>query len=385
MPSTKSSAKIMYDLARYLRLTGHEVSVITTSNDITETHEIVIEDGIQILRVKSGKINGANKLVRLYNEFFLSSRIWRTGKNFITNNRCDLVIWYSPTIFFGPLIKKLKSHYNCSGYLVLRDIFPQWALDTGILRRGIVYFFLRIYEKMQYDLADFIGVQSPKNLDYFKSGQNLKTENIEVLYNWVDLGEHIVEQSDIRSKLNLENKIIFFYGGNIGEAQSLDNIISLAYDTRWNEKLFYLIIGDGSESSRLKKKIESLELSNIKILSSVSQHIYLSIVASIDVGIISLNPKFKTQNFPGKMLSYMFYSKPILAAINRGNDLEDLILTNNVGLVCLSSDKNSLLNNALKLAHDAELRKEMGSNGRRLLNEKFSVKNAATQILSHFI
>ena len=94
--------------------------------------------------------------------------------------------------------------------------------------------------------------------------------------------------------------------------------------------------------------------------------------------------KFKTPNFPGKMLGYMYYNKPILASINFGNDLQDLIEDYKIGLVSINGDDEVFFNNALKFVKDSEFRISLGNNGRLLLNNLFSVESAAKQILSYF-
>ena len=384
MPSTKSSAKLMHDLAQELKLNGHDVSIITMSETIEQDFNITIEDGIKVLRVKSGKINGANKFQRTINEMRISSIIWNKGQPFFKNNSCDLVIWYSPTIFFSSLVLNIKKKYKAKSYLILRDIFPQWALDTGILKKGVIFNYFRKKELQQYHAADIIGVQSPANLKYFKRIALDVRYKIEVLYNWTKLNENIVNTTNFRIQFNLLDKVVFFYGGNIGQAQDMDNIINLAYQLRNENRAHFLIVGDGSEVFRLKKLIFDLKITNINIIDAVEQTVYLSMLSEFDIGLISLDKNFKTPNFPGKMLGYLYFCKPILASINFDNDLQEILQEYNAGLVSINGDNAQLLNNALYLINNPDVRKKMGTDGRLLLENLFSVSNAAKQILSHF-
>ena len=384
MPSTKSSAKLMYDLGQDLLLKGHEVSVITVSEEIDDKIQTTLEDGVNVIRIKSGKIDGANRYVRALNEIRLSSIIWNNGKNFFNNNACDLVIWYSPSIFFGSLIKKIKKKYNCFSYLILRDIFPQWALDTGILKKGMIFNYFKKVEIVQYENADIIGVQSPDNLLYFKKNNLFNKFKIEVLYNWTSLINTENLKTNFRLKLGLEDKVVFFYGGNLGQAQDLQNIIRLASRIQNERSAYFLIVGDGTESTKLKKLISELHLNNISILKSVDQSTYFAMLSEFDVGLISLEKNFRTSNFPGKMLGYMQYSKPILASINSGNDLKEILLDNNAGLVSINGEDNQLVTNCLYLIQNKYARIKIGNNGHILLKNIFSVNNASSQILSHF-
>lgn len=384
LPSPKSSAALIFDLGQELLKQGHEVSIITISETLNSNYSVTHENGLDVLRIKSGKIDGANKFFRFINEFLLSIIIWEKGKKFFNNRQCDLVIWYSPSIFFSLLIKKFKLKYNCKSYLILRDIFPQWAVDTGLLKKGFIFKFLQYFEKEQYKIADFIGVQSPKNLLYFDKEIFKNKYNVHVLYNWANLDKTKLPSSNYRLKFNLLGKIVFFYGGNLGVAQDLENVIRLAQKLSSTPNVHFLLVGDGTETIRLQKIIRDLNLQNFSIHNSVSQDEYLAMLSEFDVGLISLDKKFKTPNFPGKMLGYMYYNKPILASINFGNDLQDLIEDYKIGLVSINGDDEVFFNNALKFVKDSEFRISLGNNGRLLLNNLFSVESAAKQILSYF-
>lgn len=384
LPSTKSSAKLIHDLAFEFDRLGHQVTVITVSDLIKSDFEITNENGIRVLRVKTGKIDGASKIVRAFNELMISRNIWKTGKKYFESNPCDLIVWYSPTIFFGSLVAKIKKRFSSRSYLILRDIFPEWAIDAGILKKGIVSRFFQIKELEQYNAADIIGVQSPANLEYFQKNFLSDRIKIEVLYNWTSSVEKGIPNSSYREKFGLKDKVVFFYGGNIGLAQDFDNIIRLAENLRNEDRAFFLIVGDGSETERLKKIILIKNLQNIRICEPVSQKEYLAMLSEFDVGMISLDKKMKTHNFPGKMLGYMYFSMPVLASINPGNDLKFLLEEENAGLVSINGDDHLFKENAIMLTNDLQIRRNIGGNAKILLDKKFEVNKAAIQILSHF-
>jgi hypothetical protein len=125
-------------------------------------------------------------------------------------------------------------------------------------------------------------------------------------------------------------------------------------------------------------------LQNIRICEPVNQKEYLAMLSEFDVGIISLDKKLQTHNFPGKMLGYMFFSMPVLASINPGNDLKSLLESENAGLVSINGDDHLFKENALKLVNDLQIRRDIGGNAKILLDKKFEVNKAARQILSHF-
>jgi len=384
LPSTKSSAKLIHDLAVEFCRLGHETIVLTPDDELVLDSEVAYVNGIKILRVRTGKIGRASKIVRGFNEILLSPMLWRKGRKFFQNNMCDLVVWYSPSIFFASLVKKLKKLFGCPSYLILRDIFPQWAVDAGVLKKGIIYKFFRRKEVEQYEAADVIGVQSPANLGYFRENRFESRYHLEVLYNWSKLEETNIPYRNYREQLGLNGKIVFFYGGNIGVAQDMDNIIRLADNLRNEPKAYFLLVGDGSEVERLKEIIKKKKLTNITIHEAVDQQQYLAMLSEFDVGLISLERKIKTQNFPGKMLGYMYYSMPILASINPGNDLKEILEEKHAGLVCINGNDAQFRDNAIQLIRDSNLRYQLGLNARSLLKSTFSVSRAAEQILAHF-
>ena len=384
MPSVESCAQLIHDLAYEFKLRGHDPAVITPNNNIPNNIQITNEQGIQVIRVKTGKIKGTTRLSRALNEITLSNKIWRKAKKHLLTHQCDFIVYYSPTIFFGSLVKRLKKKFDCKSYLILRDIFPQWALDAGILKKGLLYSYFKRKEIQNYDAADIIGVQSPANLNYFiDNGQN-ERYNFEVLFNWINLSQDSISHFNLRKKLGLEKKIVFFYGGNMGIAQDMDNIIRLAERFNQDPDAHFLLVGDGSEVHRLQKEIQKKNLTNLTIHPTVNQRDYLCILSEFDIGLISLDRRLKTQNFPGKMLGYMYNAKPILASINQGNDLQDILQTHEAGLVSHNGDDEVFYNHAMKLLRNPDLREQMGRNGRVLLERYFSVSRAASQILSHF-
>lgn len=380
-PSTKSSAKQMHDLAVQFCRNGHNVTVCAPDADIESRLKVNLEEDVRVLRVRTGQIKGASKLVRAVNEIRLSSVIWRAARSFFRQNQFDLIIYYSPTIFFGTLVRRLKRLFNCPAYLILRDIFPQWAVDAGVLRDGLICRYFRHKEFEQYRQADVIAVQSSANLDYFRNAP-VGTARFDVLYNWGTPPDTHIVNLNFRGRWNLTGKTVYFYGGNIGIAQDIDNIVRLAERMKNDERAFFLLVGEGSEVPRLRKLIIDKGLKNIEIKDPVSQQEYLCMVGEFDVGLICLDRKLKTHNFPGKLFGYFFHSIPILASINPHNDLQEILEKNNAGLVSINPDDVTFQNHARQLCDDPALRRAMGANGKRLLLEKFSVEGAAKQILS---
>ncbi len=379
-PSKKSAAKLAQDLAQQFVTLGHSVLVITADDSITETLLVESHGPLSICRVRTGQIKGANKVRRAINEILLSRTIWKSAGAFLKSHPCDLIVYYAPTIFFGALVARLKKLWNARAYLVLRDIFPDWALEVGQLRKGPVYYLFKNYERQNYQAADRIAVQSPANLDYLQKRADVGAK-LEVLFNWTASELPPKRPSTFRAALGLDGKFVFFYGGNIGVAQDMDNILRLAQGLKPRGDAVILLVGEGSEYDRVKSAISERALGNVKLLPSVGQDEYLQMLQEFDAGLITLHPSLKSANIPGKLLGYLQCAVPTVASVNSGNDLVQVLQESGAGLVSLNPDDAGFLQNCLMLLDDAVMREKMRAASQRLLEERFHVRSAAEQIL----
>jgi glycosyltransferase involved in cell wall biosynthesis len=378
--STKAAAKMMHELALEFKSKGHKVTVLTPCASQKERLRIEIIDGVEVLYFKSGEIKNVGKVRRAINETFFSLRAFWACGGYLKARSFDGIIFYSPSIFWGPLVFRLKRLWGCGSYLILRDIFPQWTVDNGLMREGsLVYRYFGFFEYLNYKAADFIGVMSNSNLSYFKA-RFLETNKFEVLFNWAALPSIPVRKSLHRENFGLTGKIVFFYGGNIGHAQHMITLINMAHAFKDDPRVHFLFLGAGDEVGLLLEKKKEYQLDNLTYIPPVSQDIYVEILSEIDVGLFSLHPNHKTHNFPGKILGYMGYAKPILGCVNPGNDLSQIINSSKSGVVVESGDMQGLIQAAENLVDDPALRIEQGQYGRMLLEQQFSVKAIAAQI-----
>ena len=376
--SANSASALVDDLAWALCERRHEVVVAFPVVGPLEASRFVQAGRHRWLQVRSPRTKEIWRFTRGMSEALLPYRMWWGAKGQLAEFSADLVVYYSPTIFWAPLVKRLRRTHQCRTYLVLRDIFPQWALDAGVLSHGPAYLALKAVERAQYRLADVIGVQSPKNLDYFKSTRVTKGKRIEVLYNWVR-PVRVDGTGEWRRKLGLGDRVTFVYGGNMGVAQDMDNVLRLAAALPPSRSHFVLV-GRGSEVARLQAAVLEKGLSNVAIIPPLERLQFLALVADSDVGLISLDRRLSTHNIPGKLLSYLNCGKPVLASVNDGNDLRQIVEGAGAGVVVTNGDDAAFHAAAQRMVDDLAWRQACGENGGRLLVEHFSAEAAARQI-----
>ena len=380
-PSMKSGDKLVHDLAVELSQRGFQAIVLTPSDAITDKAEIRTEDGCTVVRVRTGKIKGAGKIQRAIREARLSADLWHGAMEFLQKNRCDLIVFYSPTIFFGPLVRRLKRLWKCPAYLILRDIFPEWAVDLGLLRRGPVYLLFKAIAAFQYAVAEVIGVQTQSNIAYLSKWADPPRRRVEVLHNWLAVRPDVGCSISV-SKTVLAGRKIFAYIGNMGVAQGIDIFMELVQELRFRDDIGFLFVGRGSEFASLEAEKVAHDLNNVLFFNEIDSAEIPGLLAQCHVGLVALHPDHKTHNIPGKFVSYARYGLPVLARINAGTDLKKLIEDEQVGSVYVGNSVDALKRLAEHLADNDSLRESISERGKALGRSMFSPEAAAMQIIA---
>jgi glycosyltransferase involved in cell wall biosynthesis len=380
-PARTSVAVQMHDLAHEIAARGHRPTLIVPMSGLQSRWELTTDGKVEVLRVRAPRTKDISDIRRAVSEFFLPYAMQRSiAASPLSNTRWDGIVWYSPTIFFGPLVKRLKKRSRCRAYLILRDLFPDWAADTGVMRKGVRYAFLKLVQQYQYFAADVIGVQSPGNLGRVKCWLKRPVPRIEVLYNWLAIAP-IGDMPQFMETTQLRGRKLFVYLGNMGRAQDLDAVLSLAQRTLTNRDIGFLLVGRGTDVERLRVKAKSLELDNLEFYDEVEPGLVPGLLSKCDVGIVALDLRHKTHNIPGKFLTYVQSGLPVLARINHRNDLEDLIKDHRLGRVCTTDSIDDFEKAALDLLNDKAARADASLSGTKLAKSLFSVRSAASQIL----
>ena len=381
-PMKTSCAVQMRDLAIELLSLGHRPIVVTTLEDSNKSFVTEKMDGIDIFRIKFNKKKTNHYFKRGIDEILLPFKVIIGIRNSkLTIKDLDAIIWYSPTIFFGLVVSYLKRASRCPSYLILRDIFPEWALDLGILKKNLIYYFLKIVANYQYSVANVIGVQTSSNLKYLEGWSKKSKRKIEVLDNWLSPKNEKKTNISLLNT-NLFGRKLFVYAGNMGVAQGLDIFIELAAYLKNRKDLGFLFVGRGSEFNKLKKLSVLKKLDNILFFDEINPEEVPSLLKMCHVGLISLDLRHKSHNIPGKFLTYLQAGLPVLAKINHGTDLQNIIEKEKVGFVYTSDSVNDFCVLAEKIIDNEIIYKHMSEKGKNLYQRMFSTSKTANQILS---
>ena len=380
-PLRTSGAVQLRDLSREFVRQGVELTVMLPAPDIDGAWQLQEMDGVRVLRLKAPRTKDINYIRRTIGEFFMPFAMRRSlHSSPLAAVRFDGVVWYSPSIFHGPLINSLKKASACKAYLIIRDIFPEWAVDMGLMGRGLPYRIFSAVAHYQYSLADMIGVQTPGNRSYFNIWLQKPGRVLEVLQNW--LGEPAQVRCAIRvNETTLAGRKVFVYAGNMGVAQGMDILIDLAERLSNRTDIGFLFVGRGSDAQRLIGLVQSRGLSNVLFFDEIHPDEIPDLYAQCSVGIVALDPRHKSHNIPGKFLTYMQSGLPVLANINAGNDLGNMIRDERVGQVCESNQLDELSVLAEKLLIQIDSDEALPFRCRDLFDREFSCEKAVRQIV----
>lgn len=379
-PLRSSGAVQLRDLSLEFVRQGHEVTVMIPSSELEGDWHVEGWNGVQIVRLKAPKTKDIGYVRRTIGEFLMPFSMLRNLRKSPLADQCwDGVVWYSPTIFLGPMAKSLKRSSACRSYLIIRDIFPEWAVDMGLMRRGLPYYFFKAVEHFQYSVADVIGVQTSANLAYFDRRARQLTRRTEVLQNW------LAEAPNAGCSISvadgpLADRTIFVYAGNMGVAQGMSVLMNLAERMHSRKDIGFLFVGRGSEARRLCEDAKARGLDNVLFCDEVDPSEIPGLYAQCHVGIVALDPRHKTHNIPGKFLSYMQGGLPVLACINPGNELVEIIEREGVGRVCTDHAATNLERLAKNLVDEIVSDANVATRCRALSARLFSPEAAVNQI-----
>jgi len=380
-PLRTSGAVQLRDLTREFARQGHSLCVLLPASDQSEPWKLEDFDGAQVLRLKAPRTKDIGNVRRTLAELVMPfDMLQNLRKSPLAKERWDGVVWYSPSIFLGPLVSALKKSSACKSYLIIRDIFPEWAVDMGLMGRGLPYRFFDSVARYQYSVADVIGVQTPGNQRYFCPWLKQPGRKLEVLQNWLD--KPAQKRCSIRvDETGLGGRKVLVYAGNMGVAQGMDILLDLAEKLRSRMDVGFLFVGRGSDLARLKATAQVRQLDNVAFFDEIDPDEISDLYAQCDAGIVALDQRHKSHNIPGKFLTYMQNGLPVLASINAGNDLAQMIQYERVGQVCETHRVDELVLLTEKLLAQIETDSGLPARCTALFQREFVVENTVKQIV----
>lgn len=380
------------DLLRYFREKGHRVSIICPRERRyglpTEKRK---EQGIEILRVKTGNITKTNLLEKGITTLMIGMQFKRAINKFYQGIKFDLILYSTPPITLVNTVQYLKERDNAFTYLLLKDIFPQNALDLGILKKngwkGIITRYFLTKEKKLYLQSEVIGCMSEANIKFLKANHSyLYNKRIEVCPNTINSSPNLlIDRISLIDKFKLpKDKLIFVCGGNFGKPQDVDFILDVIKKNEGTRDRHFVMCGSGTDFYKIKKYSQNRNANHITVIDSLKKEEFHQLLDVSDVGLLFLDHRFTIPNFPSRLLDYMNHSMPVLAATDRCTDIGKTITSNGFGWWCESKDVNAYSRILDEICKNPMVIDEMRKNSKLVLINNYDTRIAYEKIIKAY-
>lgn len=381
---------IYTDLLRKFRDEGWNVYILTPhERSLGKPTEIDAKNGVHILGVKTFNLQKTSTIEKGIGQVLVEGQYKRAINKYLPSVRFDLILYSTPPITFSRVIAFLKKQNpKAISYLLLKDIFPQNAVDLGMMSKsglnGMIYRFFRRKEKMLYALSDYIGCMSPANVEYVvKHNPEVALARVEIAPNSIELRPiGTIDREAIRLKYGLPtNRPVFIYGGNLGKPQGIPFLID-CLDANGNRMdCHFVVLGDGTEQKGLMSWYDNNKPKSVTVLERLSKEDYDMLAASCDVGLIFLDHRFTFPNYPSRLLPYLENRMPVIVATDPHCDMGKIAEENGYGFWCESNSVDAFTVALEKMLHTD--RSMMGERGYEFLCKNYLVQYTYNAIVKH--
>lgn len=382
---------IYTDLMRKFRDEGHNVFIVspTERRDRSKTG-LIKDNGMTILSVRTLNVQKTNVIEKGIGQVTIEFLYKRAIKKYFKDVNFDLILYSTPPITFPKVIEYVKKlNPTAKTYLLLKDIFPQNAVDMGMLSKtgvkGVLYQFFRAKEKKLYALTDYIGCMSPANVRYvLEHNPAICANRVEIAPNSLALVENKKSvDSSVLDKYNIpRDKPIMIYGGNLGIPQGIPFLIQCLDANADRKDCHFVVVGTGTHYQKLADWCQARNPKAVTVMKGLPKDDYDRLVQACHVGLIFLDYRFTIPNFPSRLLSYLENRMPIISCTDPNCDVGYIAEENGFGFYSPSNDVCAFTKTVDKiLASDMRV---MGDKGYQFLKENYLIENTYKQIIKHF-
>ena len=372
-PEARSISYMLQELAEGLVERGHDVTVVASyarpnltsaSSAGRRPLDFTTESGVKVIRVDTLHYKTRSYILRGLGELLLPFLFIKKARKFIDGS-IDVVVVYTPPLMLTVFGTMAKHYFKARYVLNVQDIFPQNAIDLGLLRNGLIVRLLHLIEASAYRSADRLTAHSPNNAKFLVEKKNVPAEKIRTVHNWVDIVPYreARDTGEFRRRYNLEGKFVILFAGIFGPSQNLDFVIRAAEQVRDIDDLCFLFVGGGSEKNKLVQLVERLKLTNVRFEPFVGRDDYPALAKEANVGLACLSPRNHTPVFPGKIVGFMASGVPIVAFLNRESDGHQMIRNAGCGYSIVSEDPCEAGRLIRQMYNERDRLPEMGRRG----------------------
>lgn len=391
-PEIRSASHLMLELAQELKSRNHRVTVITTwpeynldeDETLRDFKEFETEDGVDVIRVKTLPHHNVNYLVRGLSQLLMPVQFLLKLRKY--KIKPEAVVVYSPPLPLA-LVGSWLRRKGVRNLLNVQDLFPQNAIDLGILTSKMQIKFFQAIERYAYRTADVVTVHSEGNRRMVLQQHPDLDPKLQLLHNWVDIDHHSHEdesslrtQVDFRQKWNIKQKHIAVFAGVMGPSQYLELILGVAERLQDQSELLFLLVGDGKEKEKLHALAKEKNLNNVQFEGFISRDVYPDLLKACSIGLVCLSPQNKTPVVPGKILGHMASGLPVVAFLHTASDGHAMIAEAKCGVSANSADWDHCAEVLRVLMQRSDAFESIGLAGKQYATEHFSKEVCVSQL-----
>lgn len=379
--------------AKYFAQAGHEVTIVAGMVHYSSGKKPARYKGRYIVREEEqpGVTVYRCHVSESYNKSFLG-RAWgyfsfavsSTLAGFFRAGRPDVIIATSPPLTVTSTMVWLSRLRRRPTVFEVRDLWPESAIDTGVLSPGRLANLLYRMEAKAYRKAKWVNVLTPAFEQALIERKGVAAEKISMIPNGADLDIMTPgpRNNAVRKDLGLGDRFVVSYFGAHGRANRLGQLIDAAELLKDQAPdVRVMLVGDGMEKPQLKADAEARGLDNIIFVDSVPKDQVSDYLNASDVctAVLMRNETFKTV-YPNKVFDYMCCNRPILIGID--GVARKLVEDANAGVYVEPENPQAFVDALLKLRDDPQARQRMGEAGRAYAAEHYSREGMAKKYLS---
>jgi glycosyltransferase involved in cell wall biosynthesis len=295
--------------------------------------------------------------------------------------RVDVVWGTSPPIFQAASALLLAVVKRVPFVLEVRDLWPEFAIDMGVLQNPVLIMWARRLERLLYSKASRIVVNSPAFRTYLiKHG--VPDDKMVLIPNGVETGMFNPGSDGKGFRKHYElplDTVVVMYTGALGMANDIGTILQAAEHLRSRPDIIFVIIGDGKDRFHLERAARSRGLSNVRFLGAIPKSEVPHALAAADICLATLLPiPMFTTTYPNKVFDYMAAGRPVVLAID--GVIREVVEQAEGGLFVRPGDGEALAMAVSRLASDPILRARMGESARIFVEAHFQRKEQADRL-----
>ncbi len=333
----------------------------------------VNDDGVVIYRCHVSEAYNLNFIGRLWAYFsFVFSCIW--AGLFKAKEKYDLVVVTSPPLFVGISGLVIKWFKRIPLVFEIRDLWPESAIDTGVLTNKFIIKFAYWFEAYVYKHANLINTLTPAFERKLIEEKNIAREKVIMIPNAADfsLSERVLKSynpAELRNEKNWNDKFVITYVGAHGVANHLIQVLDTA-ELLKDTTAHFVLIGAGMQKEYLIAEAKKRGLTNVEFLPPVSKEDVFKFILASDMGasVLKKVDTFKTI-YSNKTFDYMSCKKPIFMLIDGVS--RELVEKADCGVYVEPENHNDFNEKVRAYVNNPELIKKQGENGYLYAQENF--------------